>query len=131
VDGGTIHAEKGPIVADALQPIAVADLPEVITTYLKAHIARDVDPAIDAYLPDGAVTDEGKTYSGRPAIREWLLRSASEYTYSIEATGAFKRDDSHFEVRHHLEGNFPGGQVDLRFRFTIRDDRIAALVIEE
>jgi hypothetical protein len=34
-------------------------------------------------------------------------------------------------VTHHLEGNFPGGQVDLHFRFTLRDGAIADLVIEE
>jgi hypothetical protein len=29
----------------------------------------------------------------------------------------------------HLEGNFPGGQVDLTNRFTLRGDLIAALEI--
>ena len=29
----------------------------------------------------------------------------------------------------HLEGNFPGGTVDLTFRFGLRDDRIATLQI--
>jgi len=118
-------------VADDDRSIDVSDLPEVITTYLKAHNARDVDLAIDAYVPDASVTDEGRTYRGRAAIREWLLRSASEYTYTIEMTGASKCDDSHFEVTHHLEGNFPGGKVDLCFRFTIRDGKIAALAIAE
>ena len=40
-------------------------------------------------------------------------------------------DDDRYDVRHHLEGNFPGGQVDLHFRFTLRDGSIARLVIEE
>jgi hypothetical protein len=31
---------------------------------------------------------------------------------------------------HHLEGDFPGGVVDLRFRFTLREGRIAELVIK-
>ncbi len=29
----------------------------------------------------------------------------------------------------HLEGNFPGSPVDLRYRFAMRDDLIASLVI--
>jgi hypothetical protein len=33
-------------------------------------------------------------------------------------------------VVHHLEGDFPGGVVDLHFRFTLRDALIARLVIE-
>jgi hypothetical protein len=33
------------------------------------------------------------------------------------------------DVHTHLEGNFPGGTVDLTFRFGLRDDGIATLQI--
>jgi hypothetical protein len=46
-------------------------------------------------------------------------------------TGATRIDDNHYDVIHHLEGNFPGGRVDLHFRFTLRDGVIAQLTIEE
>jgi hypothetical protein len=39
-------------------------------------------------------------------------------------------DDHHYDVSHHLEGNSPGGQVDLHFRFTLRGGAIAQLIIE-
>jgi ketosteroid isomerase-like protein len=107
-----------------------AELPEVITSYLKAHQARDLDAAMRSYAPEATVTDEGRTYQGREEIRAWLSRSASEFTYTIEMTGAEKADDDHYDVTHHLEGNFPGGEVDLHFRFTLRDGAIAQLVIE-
>ncbi len=32
-------------------------------------------------------------------------------------------------VTNHLEGDFPGGVVDLNYRFRLVDDRIAVLVI--
>jgi hypothetical protein len=32
-------------------------------------------------------------------------------------------------VRNRLEGNFPGGVVDLRYEFTLSIDRISALTI--
>jgi ketosteroid isomerase-like protein len=107
-----------------------AELPEVITSYLKAHQARDLDQAVGRYRRDATVTDEGRTYHGHDEIRAWLSRSASEFTYTIELTGAEKLDDERYDVTHHLEGNFPGGQADLHFRFTIRDGAIARLVIE-
>lgn len=107
------------------------ELPEVITTYLKAHQARELDTAIESYTDDASVTDEGRTYNGPDEIRAWLSRSANEYTYTIEVTGATKLGDERYDVTHHLEGNFPGGKVDLRFRFTLRGGRIARLVIEE
>jgi hypothetical protein len=45
-------------------------------------------------------------------------------------TGATKVDEDRYDVRHHLEGNFPGGLADLHFRFTLRNAVIAQLVIE-
>ena len=118
-------------MAENPHPIDPADLPEVITAYLNAHVARDVDRAVDAYLPDASVTDEGRTYRGRAAIRQWLAGSVNEYTYTIEMTRVTQIDDRSFEVTHHLEGNFPGNEVDLRFRFILGDGGIAALTIEE
>jgi hypothetical protein len=107
-----------------------AELPEIITSYLKAHQARDLDVAMQSYEPGTTVTDEGRTYHGLSKIREWLSQSASEYTYTIEMTGASKLGDDRYDVTHHLEGNFPGGAVDLHFRLTLRNGKIARLVIE-
>lgn len=112
-----------------MQAIAANELPAVVTAYLGAHQARDLDAAIVHYTPDGAVTDEGHTYHGLAEIRAWLSRAASEYTYTTELVGAYRMDDRNFDVVHHLEGDFPGGVVDLHFQFTLRDGRIARLVI--
>jgi ketosteroid isomerase-like protein len=112
------------------QTIDPAELPETITSYLKAHQSRDLDAAMRSYEPDATVTDEGRTYSGHAEIRAWLSRSASQYTYTIEMTGASKPGDDRYDVTHHLEGNFPGGTADLHFRFTLRNGKIARLVIE-
>ncbi|HEY4452968.1 MAG TPA: nuclear transport factor 2 family protein [Pseudonocardiaceae bacterium] len=112
------------------ESIDTRDLPAVITSYLTAHQARDLDPALASYTEDAVTVDEGKTYRGKREIRAWLARSASEYTYTIELVGAERVDDQHYVATHHLEGNFPGGVADLRFQFTLRDDLIAELVIE-
>jgi ketosteroid isomerase-like protein len=105
------------------------ELPEVITTYLAAHQARDLDPALARYTDDAVVLDDGNTYRGKREIRDWLSRSASEYTYTSELLATERVDDEHYVAVHRLEGNFPGGVVDLRFEFALRDGRIARLVI--
>lgn len=76
------------------------------------------------------MTDEGQTYRGTDQIRAWLSRSGSEYTYTIEQTGVSSSDAAHYDVTHHLEGDFPGGRADLHFRFTLREGKIADLTIE-
>jgi ketosteroid isomerase-like protein len=113
------------------QTIDTTELPEIITSYLRAHSARDLDVAVSSYAPDATVTDEGRTYRGPDEIRAWLSRSASEYTYTIAMTGAAKVGEDDYDVIQHLEGDFPGGVVDLHFRFALRDGAIARLVIEE
>ncbi|MBC6460578.1 nuclear transport factor 2 family protein [Actinomadura sp. HBU206391] len=104
--------------------------PETITRYLNAHRARHTDIAIGTFADDATVIDDGNTYTGSAAIREWLAHAANEYTYTVELTGAERVDDATFVVTNHLEGDFPGGVVDLRYRFTLRDGLIERLTIE-
>jgi hypothetical protein len=111
--------------------IDTTELPEAITSYLRARAARDLDVAVRSYATHATVTDEGRTYRGTDEIRAWLSRAASEYTYTIEMTGATKVGDDGYDVIQHLEGDFPGGVVDLHFRFALRDGTIVRLVIEE
>ena len=111
--------------------IHTTELPELITNYLRAHSARDLDVAVRSFAPDAMVTDEGRTYRGPDEIRAWLSRSASEYTYTIEMIRAAKVGEDGYDVIQHLEGDFPGGVVDLHFRFVLRDGTIVRLVIEE
>lgn len=114
-----------------MSSIVPNQMPEVIEGYLGAHKAREINSALGRYTIDATVTDEGRTYVGPNEIRAWLSRSASEFTYSIELVGAAKVGEDKYDVMHHLEGNFPGGKVDLHYRFTLRDGKIAQLVIEE
>ncbi|MFD7170013.1 nuclear transport factor 2 family protein [Streptomyces violascens] len=106
------------------------DLPEVITHYLNAHRAHDTATAITAFTSDATVIDDGNTYEGAEAIKEWLGRSATEFTYTIHLTNAQQTDATRYIATHHLEGNFPGGTIDLRYQFALRDSLIERLVIE-
>ncbi|MFF3577357.1 nuclear transport factor 2-like protein [Streptomyces mirabilis] len=114
------------------QPRAIAPdtLPEVITRYLTAHRAHDTAVALATFTQDATVIDDGNTYQGTTAIERWLNRSATEFTYTTELTGAERTDASHYTATQHLEGDFPGGTVDLRYRFTLRGDLVERLVIE-
>ncbi|MFD9219227.1 nuclear transport factor 2 family protein [Streptomyces sp. NPDC060064] len=112
------------------RPIEPTALPEAITRYLKAHRAHDTATAITSFAADATVIDDGHTYNGSAAIEKWLTRSAGEYTYTIEITGAQEVDGTRYIATHRLEGNFPGGVVDLRYQFTLRGGHIELLVIE-
>ncbi|MEU4235566.1 nuclear transport factor 2 family protein [Nonomuraea sp. NPDC026600] len=105
-------------------------LPEPITRYLAAHRTRDTITSLDCFTPDATVADDGKTYSGTDAIERWMKQSATEYTYTIEPIGACRTDGQDYTVTQRLKGDFPGGVVDLRFRFALRDGLVERLHIE-
>ncbi|SES44829.1 hypothetical protein SAMN04487983_105629 [Streptomyces sp. yr375] len=106
------------------------DLPDVITRYLAAHRVHDTVTAVASFATDATVVDDGTTYEGVAAIEGWLSRVATEFTYTVELTAAERTDATHYVAVHHLEGDFPGGTVDLRYRFALHDDLIERLVIE-
>ena len=105
-------------------------LPDTVSHYLRAHRAHDTAAALAAFADSATVIDDGTTYAGTAAIEKWLNRSASEDTYTTEQTGAEQTDADQYTVTNRLEGDFPGGVVDLHYRFTLRADTIQRLVIE-
>lgn len=114
----------------AARPLDPAALPEPVARYLAAHRARDADAAVARFAPDAVVVDDGRAHRGAGEIRAWLSRTSAEFTYTTELTGAQAIDDTRYDVTQHLEGDFPGGQVDLHFRFTLDGGAITQLVIE-
>jgi ketosteroid isomerase-like protein len=105
------------------------DLPAVIRDYLTAHHRRDAGTALRAFTPDAVVVDDGSTYRGTAEVRRFLTKAGSEFTYTTALTGAQRTSDSAWVATHHLEGDFPGGVVDLHYRFNLRDDLIESLTI--
>ena len=118
----TIPTPPDPAAAET-----VKHLPHAITTYL-----READPQhkanahdlLSAFAPDATVVDEEKTYTGHDEIHRWREGAASQYTYTVEISHAEKLDDTHYVVTTHLEGNFPGGVVDLIYRFTLGEGEL-------
>ncbi|WP_210440217.1 nuclear transport factor 2-like protein [Nocardioides xinjiangensis] len=110
-----------------------AALPPTIRAFLAAHAARQVDAAARAFSSSPTsppvVVDDGHTYRGTEEVRRFLRDAGGQYTYTTELVGAERVDDTRWVAVNRIEGDFPGGVAELRFRFTLVDDRIAELVI--
>ena len=104
------------------------DLPDPIARYFAADKRSDAASLAACFTPDGTVTDEGNTYAGRAAIRQWLANASTQYTYTVEPF-ALARHGAQIVITARLAGNFPGSPVDLRYKFAIEGDLIAALEI--
>jgi ketosteroid isomerase-like protein len=103
--------------------------PEVIGRYQAAADRRDADTAVTAFTADARVADDGHEYRGTDEIRGWITGAASQFTFTRTFLGAESVAPDTWIVTHRIEGDFPGGVVDLRYRFTLAGDRIAELVI--
>jgi hypothetical protein len=107
----------------------MSEMPDVVAQYQDAHDRRDVESALAAFTTNATVRDDGHEYHGSDEIRDWLARASTEFTYTRTLTGADAIDSNSWLVTNHLEGDFPGGVVDLRYRFVLADGLISELEI--
>lgn len=103
------------------------DLPQPVADYFAAD-TRDGEAVSLCFTEDAVVKDEGHTYRGRSAIKQWKAVASAKYQYSSEPF-ACERRDGKLIVTSRLTGNFPGSPVDLRFIFGLEGDKIASLDI--
>ncbi len=103
-------------------------LPKVIAAYFAADKQGEARTISECFTDQAIVIDEGNTYVGRDAIRQWMANASTQYTYTVEPF-ALAEEEGRTVVTSLLVGNFPGSPVDLRYRFAIDGDKIAELEI--
>ncbi|MGP1275978.1 MAG: nuclear transport factor 2 family protein [Caulobacterales bacterium] len=104
------------------------NLPAVIDAYFKGDRRGDAQAIAACFTANAVVVDEGNTYAGRDAIRQWMANASTLYTYTVEPF-AMARDDGRIIITSHLAGTFPGSPVDLRYIFELTDGMISKLEI--
>lgn len=113
--------------------MAADALPTVVSDYLAASERSDVSGIVACFAPEAVIIDEHRTWRGAAEIRQWRESVATAYEYTVELTGTKAVGEAggvgRFDVYTHLEGNFPGGKVDLTDHFAVRGGRIVRLEI--
>jgi hypothetical protein len=104
-------------------------LPPPIVSFFEAFNAHDTDHFVTLFTADALVTDEAQEYRGGTAIKGWIERANAQYKPKAEVTGLATTGDM-IVVTAQISGTFPGSPIQLRHKFTLRDDKIAALTIE-
>jgi SnoaL-like domain len=103
------------------------DLPTPVADYFSADTS-DSEAVAQCFTENAVVKDEGHTYKGRAAIRQWMAAASAKYQYTSEPFECERRDGQVI-VTSRLTGNFPGSPVNLRFFFKLEGDRIESLEI--
>ena len=104
-------------------------LPTTVRDFLTASTVHDADTASSFLVEDVVVIDQNETFRGRDEVHAFLRDAGAEFEYTTEQIGARRVDDDHWVVTLRLEGTFPGGVADLDYRFTLRGNLVAELVI--
>lgn len=102
---------------------------DVVDRYVAATDGPDPASAVDLFTPDAVVTDDGAVHRGRAEVLGWLRGAVSEWTTTSTRTSLQRRGRT-VVLRTRVEGDFPGGLVDLRAEFGLAaDGRIERLSI--
>jgi len=103
------------------------NLPKPVAAYFSAEKAGP-EAVCHCFTENAVVKDEGQTYKGQAAIKQWREEAAAKYEYTSEPF-ACEEKGGKLVVISRLTGNFPGSPVDLRFFFELQGDKIASLEI--
>jgi hypothetical protein len=98
-----------------------------IAAYFAAD-KRDSEAIARCFTENAIVKDEGQTYRGLSAIKQWKTDASAKYNYTSEPFASEQRDGQ-IIVTSRLTGNFPGSPVNLRFFFKLEGEKITSLEI--
>ena len=98
------------------------DLPAPVANYFTAD-RSDGEAVAQCFTENAVVKDEGHTFNGRAAIRQWKADASAKYQYTSEPF-LCERRDGQVIITSRLTGNFPGSPVNLRFVFKLEGDKI-------
>ena len=104
------------------------DLPKPVAEYFAADHTRDAQTLARCFVDDGIVQDEGGTFRGTKAIRDWSAAAREKYHHAVEPLSAIERDGATI-VAGRVAGDFPGSPVTLDHVFRLEGDRILSLEI--
>lgn len=104
------------------------ELPMPIARYFTADLDPNPQAMADCFSDNATVRDEKLVHTGRDEIRQWKVEYSKKFT-ATSTPIAIERERGRTVVTCHVEGNFPGSPIDLRYFFHLEGDKIDELEI--
>jgi hypothetical protein len=104
------------------------ELPTAVSRYFEADRLREAESVALCFSSDAIVRDESHIYCGHDEILQWKANSTKKYIYT-SIRRSIAQEGGRTVVTCHLEGNFPGSPIDLRYFFRLEGDKIGELEI--
>jgi SnoaL-like domain len=103
-------------------------LPIPIERYVQIANSCTPEAASECFAPDATVYDEGQTYEGMAAIRNWMAATKKKYGHTVAPLELSERGGQSV-LKARLAGNFPGSPITVNFSFVLADGKIHSLEI--
>ena len=103
-------------------------LPIPIERYVQIANSGTAEAASECFAPDATVYDEGRTYEGVAAIKNWMAATKKKYSHTITPLELAERGGQSI-LKARLAGNFPGSPITVNFTFVLADGKIHSLEI--
>lgn len=106
-------------------------LPAAAHGFVDGWQSRDAAKVEALFIEDAMVNDEGHTHRGLDEIRSWIQKTIDLFSTTLTFRGG-REVDGMVGASYRLEGDFPGGVVDLEYQFHLDEEgRIARLDFAE
>ena len=103
-------------------------LPVPIERYVQIANSGTPEAVPECFAPDAFVRDEGQTYEGVAAIKNWMAATKKKYGHTITPLELAEHGGQSV-LKARLAGNFPGGPITVNFSFVLADGKIHSLEI--
>lgn len=89
-----------------------------VSIYLRAKADGDPEAIAALFSEDAFVDDNGDVFRGRADVVRWCREVSSAFTFSATLLDT-SSEGARIVVTERLEGDFPGGRVDLTSTFDV------------
>jgi SnoaL-like domain len=103
-------------------------LPDPIDRYVQIANSGKAEAVSECFAPDATVYDEGQTYEGVTAIKNWMAATRKKYDHTVTPLELAERGNQSI-LKARLTGNFPGSPITVNFSFVLVDGKIRSLEI--
>jgi hypothetical protein len=103
-------------------------LPNPIERYVQIANAGTPEAVPECFAADAIVRDEGQTYEGVAAIKNWMAATKKKYDHTVTPLELAERGGQSI-LKARLAGTFPGSPITVHFNFVLTGGKIRALAI--
>lgn len=101
--------------------LKTVELPAAVHGFVDGWQSGDADRVEALFTEDATVTDEGRTHRGKAEISTWIRNTINLFSTTLTFLGG-REVNGMVGASYRLEGDFPGGVVNLEYQFHLDED---------